>query len=164
MKLRYLPLLVLAFGASANIQDKLAQCAQLSDDGLRLACFDALAKQARSQGDMAVAPVTSAEEQALQRPKVVAETHDPVASFGMEQQVEKKHELDSIKAVVVKINKDPYGKLILVLDNGQTWKQGDSGYSGIKTGDTVKLEKGALGAVYLGKDGGGRTIRVSRSK
>ncbi|WP_417361614.1 hypothetical protein [Gallaecimonas pentaromativorans] len=157
MKLRYLPLLALAFGANASIQDKLAQCTQLSDNELRLACFDALAKQVKANPDMAVT------EQAVGRSTVIAKTQDPVASFGIEEKVQNQDALQSINAIVTQVNKGPYGKLVVVLDNGQIWKQTDSSYSGIKADDKVELKKGVFGAVYLSKEGG-RTIRVVRSK
>lgn len=159
MKLRYLTLLALAFGSQASINDKLAQCAQLSDNGLRLACFDALAKQAKADPAMA-----AASNESLRRPAVVAKTEDKAASFGMEQKVQRETQLEQLTAIVTKVDKNPYGKLVIVLDNGQIWKQSDSNYLSLKNGDKVVLDKGALGSIYLSTEGSNRNIRVSRSK
>ncbi|EKE75860.1 hypothetical protein [Gallaecimonas xiamenensis] len=161
MKLRYLTLLALAFGSQASINDKLAQCAQLSDNGLRLACFDALAKQAKADPAMAATPASN---ESLRRPAVVAKTEDKAASFGMEQKVQRETQLEQLTAIVTKVDKNPYGKLVIVLDNGQIWKQSDSNYLSLKNGDKVVLDKGALGSIYLSTEGSNRNIRVSRSK
>lgn len=158
MKLRYLPLLALAFGANASIQDKLAQCTQLSDNELRLACFDALAKQVKANPDMA------ATEQAVGRSTVIAKTQDPVETFGKEDHIKEQQALASISAVITAVSKDPYGKIVVVLDNGQEWKQTDNTYLRLTSDDQVELKKGMFGAIYLTKNGTGRSIRVVRSK
>lgn len=169
MKRLVLPLLLLAFGANASVQDKLAQCAQLTDNGLRLACYDALAKQIKSGKPAPVAKAASQQtSKAIGRPEVVASTEDmkarAAANFGMEEKVQEKQSLDQITAVVVSIKKNPYGRLTLVLNNDQVWRQISSGYSGIRSGDKVILKKGVFGAVYMRKDGENRSISVKREK
>ena len=170
MKRLVLPLLLLAFGANASVQDKLAQCAQLTDNGLRLACYDALAKQVKS-GEPASAAKGASQQtsKAIGRPEVVATTEDmkarAAANFGMEEKkVQENQSLDQITAVVVSIKKNPYGRLTLVLNNDQVWQQTSSGYSGIRSGDKVILKKGVFGAVYMRKDGENRSISVKREK
>lgn len=62
---------------------------------------------------------------------------------------------------VASVLQDPMGNYIITLESGQVWQQTD-GRITIRTGDSVTINKGALGGHFLQVDGEGRSIRVSR--
>jgi hypothetical protein len=56
------------------------------------------------------------------------------------------------------------GQWVLYFDNGQKWQQTDTTRIKFKVGNKVRLDKGAMGAIYLYKDGSHRSIKVKRLK
>jgi len=63
---------------------------------------------------------------------------------------------------VTELGTKPHGELIVTLDNGQVWAEKASGSKvKLKTGDTVKIERGALGSYSLIAPNG-RSSKVSR--
>lgn len=185
MRLLLLPLLVLfpLTSAAADLAGGLSQCATLSDGGQRLACFDRLAAsiaaaplaatpvapntaaQSPTAGVAAVAPEPVVPAQAPAATPATQPAAAPAASerFGLELQQAPVEQLEQIRATVVKRKKDPYGKWVITLDNGQVWKQSESTSFSFAS-DQVTIERGLLGAFYLRADGQNKTIKVKRQQ
>ncbi len=54
-----------------------------------------------------------------------------------------------LTAVVSHVAERADGTFVVTLDNGQVWAQVKRAYVPLKVGDAVRIERGALGSVYL---------------
>lgn len=154
---------------SANadtLETELAKCGQVKDSLARLVCYDDLVKTASL-------PAVSKKQSVVTAPRtktvpVTAPIESKEESFGAEHLKKKavSENVQQVVFVVEKLKEDQYGKLHVTFENGQQWKQTDSVYFRLKTGESVILKKGALGSVYLKKNDveSNRKIRVKRVK
>jgi hypothetical protein len=143
--------------AAERTADALLACADESDDAQRLRCFDAVVVGLRK----APAPVASA---AAVAPPPAAPAPTAEQKFGARGDIKPdKHEtLSELTGTVTALGTKPRGELIVTLDNGQVWAEiTTSSKIKLKTGDTVKIERGALGSYSLVAPNG-RSSKVSR--
>jgi hypothetical protein len=54
-----------------------------------------------------------------------------------------------LTAVVTRVAERSDGTFVVTLDNGQVWAQVKRAYIPLKAGDPVRIERGALGSIYL---------------
>lgn len=135
------------FGALAREPASILGCLTIADDAQRLACYDAAAQA-----------VSAAEETRRQAPvEAFGRSGDAVAAAaGIEA-------LDRLSANIAQVFEGPAGKLVLILDNGQQWRQSQREMlPGVKPGDAVTIKKGALGSFKLTLERIRRTIAVKR--
>jgi hypothetical protein len=71
-------------------------------------------------------------------------------------------DVDQIEATLAEVKRTPYGKLVMVLDNGQIWTQIDTNRLRVKPGDGVRIKAARLGSFLLEKQTGSLLIRVKR--
>ncbi len=71
-------------------------------------------------------------------------------------------DVDQIEATLAEVKRTPYGKLVMVLDNGQIWTQIDTNRLRVKPGDGVRIRTARLGSFLLEKQTGSLLIRVKR--
>ena len=150
---------------------EIAKCADITDSAERLKCFDAAVPRARSA--LAAPPEKPKDEGGIlqwfgfPRPdKPVVKAED----FGKPPAPpEEPKEITEITSTVLEFAKNPLGKAVFVLDNGQVWRQlaADNSTilepsSGVKM--KVTIEKGILGSYNLTIDGRNGLIKVSRLK
>ncbi|WP_417344816.1 hypothetical protein [Ferrimonas sp.] len=128
--------------------ESVVNCASLNDKLDRLVCFDKLGKPAH-----AGIPAKPAAPQA-------AAPADADERFGLSDK--RPEEPEAIKASINKLKKDPYGKFIVTLDNGQVWKQIDSKRFRLKQDKPVTIEKASLGSFMLTQEGSSKSARVKR--
>jgi hypothetical protein len=86
------------------------------------------------------------------------------AAFGKEASKRPAGLIKQIKANVVKIQKAPYGELIITLENGQVWRQTDSIRFRLSKKEVVIIERGVLGSFFIGKEDTNKRIRAKRLK
>ncbi|MBY6210997.1 hypothetical protein KUV95_05500 [Microbulbifer agarilyticus] len=122
---------------AVTIEEEIRRCKDLSDDNMRLICYDKLAKNLPTH--------------VKQR-------------FGQEEKKAIEEAPESITAVISSAQKGAYSKYTFTLDNGQVWRQIDSGRAIWRGGEHVTLERGAMGSFFMRKTGGGRSLRVKRVK
>ncbi len=144
-------LIALSLPAAA---DDVATCAGIEADTDRLACYDALFRDAVN---VASADVTKPEAD----PEPPAE-----AEFGREQierakPIVERDEIAEINASVTDIKRRARNELIVYLSNGQVWAQVSPRYLTIKSGDGVVVRRGRMGGYILTTERGGST-RVKR--
>ena len=198
MRILLLPLLILLplSTAAAELASGLGQCATLTDDSQRLACFDQLAASLTPAATIAAAPtpaaaaaapvaaasVVATASTAAQSPTaaIAAVAPEPVVPaatasvqaaaapsaserFGLEQKQAPAEQLEQIRATVLQRNKDPYGKWVITLDNGQVWKQNESTSFRFPS-EQVTIERGLLGAFYLRAEGQNKRLKVKRQQ
>jgi hypothetical protein len=131
------------FAAIEPLADGLRRCSLETDEGKRLACFDALAsalpKIRSDQFGMTVD---------------IARKRDPVAVT--------KSENESLSGKIAALVEAPRGEYIFTLDNGQMWIQAEL-RSNIRfeVGDAVQIEHGAMSSLWLTADHHRKT-RVKR--
>jgi hypothetical protein len=148
--------------APANATDRptdaLLACANEADDAQRLRCFDSVVAGLRKAPANPAATVAAAPSQ----PATAAPTLE--GSFGARGDINphKHEELRELTGTVTALGAKPHGELILTLDNGQVWAEIQTGSKvKLKTGDTVKIERGAMGSYSLIAPNG-RSSKVSR--
>jgi hypothetical protein len=125
------------------LADGLRRCSLETDEGKRLACFDALAsalpKIKSDQFGMTVD---------------IARKRDPAANPASEN--------ESLPGKIAALQEAPRGEYIFTLDNGQMWIQAEQ-RSNIRfaVGEAVQIEHGAMGSLWLAADHHRKT-RVKR--
>lgn len=138
------------FSVAAQAQsvssEQLAVCAQIENPLQRLVCFDKLAG-----GEQ----VNASEQQATQR--------SPEDRFGKEHKEENRVVDDMMYVSIAEKSKDPYGRWIIVLTNGQKWKQMDSATYSLPDDGEYYIERGMLDSFYLGRADINKRIRVQRA-
>ena len=132
----------------------LKTCAAIESSGERLACYDRLARGAQTR------PAESSE--AVQTPEQMFGIRGQIVRKADPQEPAERAKLTSISAHVTSLAKAADGSLIIVLDNGQTWRQEDSVPLLLETGDEVTISRGALASFRLSTPAHrtGRVIRV----
>ncbi len=166
-------------GASAAdnpVADMLA-CSSLRGEKARLKCYEASIPalraafpEAQIEADTmakALAQKNEAEareEFGLRAAEMEAQSPFEIEAFGEEDlqasAKTKSEEIDSLSASVVEIARTAHGKIVVVLDNGQVWRQLDSDSSAplipkTAQGLPVRLKKAAFGSY---------TIRIGNSR
>ncbi|OUR63209.1 hypothetical protein A9Q74_03115 [Colwellia sp. 39_35_sub15_T18] len=154
-------------GNETKLTNQLTQCGQISPADARLACFDDLLKGASTR---AVLPANNATALVATVPTTIAQVQPSatkqVDDFAKEhlKKTSTEQGLDSITSPITKLKKLIRGQWVISLENGQQWQQKDTTKMKLKVGDTVRMKKAAMGAVYLYKEGSHRNIRVKRLK
>lgn len=170
--MRFLSLFVLAFVASApayaqsqdgnanQLVEAVTSCRDISDKDARLACYDrAAAILADAKANRGIVVVDREEVKKTKRslfgfslPKIKLFSGDG----------EKEEEADKQVAAMVRTAVPQQGKVI-ALEDGSKWRtiEPKFGFSP-KSGDTLTIEKGALGS-YWAWVGNGRRARVKRT-
>lgn len=141
-------------------QLNLAHCSTISSSDARLACFDNLYIDSAKQP---VVTVTAVVPSTMDNKSVEQKQID---NFAKEDLKKTKTEQgpDSIFATISKIKQLLRGQWVIDLENGQKWQQTNTIRIKLKVGDKIRLEKAALGAIYLYKEGSHRSIKVKRLK
>jgi len=142
--------------------DGLSSCMKVSNDDQRLVCFDQFA-----QKNIAPLSSTKVSNKAVSTmEQVKSEETKKIDDFAKEdlKRTEEEKGPDSIAATISNVKQLLRGQWVVYLENGQKWQQKDSGKIKLKVGDSIRLQKGSMGAVYLFKEGSHRNIRVKRLK
>ena len=136
-----------------ELSSKIQGCAKISQDTVRLTCFDQL---------------TNKDSGTPVEPEITYLTAKQVDSFSKEQvkktSEELAKEINSITLTISKLTKTLHGQWKIIFENGQKWQQKDTVRLTLKQGDKVILTKGALSSVFLQKEKTNKRIRVKRLK
>lgn len=143
----------------------LTDCATISNNNARLACFDKLAPKHVKQPIVdkpkaqvvAVVPLIDAKKSVEQK---------NIDNFAKEHLKKSNAEEgpSSLFSTVTKVKQLLRGQWVIDLKNGQKWQQTDTARIKFKIGNKIRLDKGAMGSIYLYKDGSQRNIKVKRLK
>ena len=158
---------LLAIGLVTNAQaGDLQTCASIESDVARLECYDLLSGRAAGE-ERAAVKAAAAKKQAAPAaaPKPMPEevfgksVEDTQEAYARAAGIE---EVSEIRATVAKVSKDGYGRVSVVLDNGQRWRQIRKAYFKVSEGDEVIVRKAALQSYTLQMASGGRGTKVRR--
>ena len=155
------------------VADELVLCMQHEEDAARLACFDRLARRATAALEagtsLGARPGAAAPSVAAQRATPPAGTAPPAATpeteFGLEKARarEAERQVDSIRSRIPGLFLGWAGDTVFRLENGQVWKQVESGDFGVRLQDPeVEISRGWLGGYFLRVEGLNRRVRVER--
>jgi len=181
LPLRVVPalLLLVPFSVQGGSEESLVGCRALADDAQRLSCYDRAvdrAREALSPPATASAPTEPAERGAAESAPRPQGSDLPAAldegTFGrVESHADRTlrdlfglREADELASEVAGVEKAPNRTFTITLVNGQVWRQKDSTPISLRVGDRIQIQKGALGAFYLQRQGGGRRIAVKREE
>jgi len=163
----------------------LDQCAALADEHQRLGCFDQMGPQVKAAlarmgantgpptaqeqknwfgfdigGLFGSSPAQQTTPEKFGSERLPAQPPAPGEPPPMEA-------LDHITAKVTDFSYTPFGKFIVFLDNGQVWRQveGDSDKANFeRSGNTVSIERAALGSYAMMINDSSKTYKVKRVK
>lgn len=170
--------------APSDLPGALGKCAAIADSQGRLACFDDLARAVNPpavEPSMHIAapaaptaPVVEHKETGFGANGIAPQTSPQ--QFGSErlpqtpaQEAEKPKEIDSITATLTEYAKNPFGKFIVFLDNGQIWRQlqGDSGEARFNRNpkdNKVAISRALFGSYSMLLNDSAKTYKVERIK
>jgi hypothetical protein len=165
--------------AQSALTDKIKRCAAVENDAERLACYDgAVAAVDAEAAKMAAERKAQAEQRKREEQakaeadaKLAAEktAKDKVDAFGAagmpsDRRPEVKTDsIDELQASITEVFYSPMNQMILVLDNGQMWRQMDGmSVPAVRNGDKVVIKKRALSGFRLTFVRQKRTIDIKR--
>lgn len=141
-------------------------CARKADDADRLACYD---RAAAALSATAAAAIADRQREAGGRAeKAAAAAAEAEADrFGSERVRALRGGDDGdaaeLTAAVAQVQRNPEGRVVLVLENGQVWRQADIyPLPAIRPGSSVTITQGALGSYRVKLAGANRTAQVVR--
>lgn len=150
MKKTLLPFLFL-FAPSVFAADlELIACRQIEDVAERVVCYDEFVDSRFPVVSSAVPDAQSLFGTDDAEAKRIVET-----TLAIEQ-------IDRIEATVADVRDSSGSKMVVFLDNGQTWRQLDNKSLHLESGDAVVVREASLGSYLLEKKSGSRSIRVRR--
>lgn len=148
----------------------LLKCRQLEDGPLRLSCYNAIPLSGNKPGPVAGAAgaatgTTAAAAAAL--PGTAASAASAAAQPDLVQEFgrQKTTQLEAIESSIVGEFDGWVPNQRIRLANGQVWRIADGSDESMSvTNPKVKLERGAMGAIYMDIDGSRVAPRVKREK
>lgn len=155
---------LLPMSAIAGVDQEMVRCSAVAGDAERLACYDRLAASLSAEAAASIEARRTAAAEAAKQAAIEAEKRR-VDEFGGEQAGVTRgggDKLDALSGKVVEAFLDPYGKYLLLLDNGQMWKQLDGKLLTVRAGDAISLERASLGSYMLRVDRQRRSVRARR--
>ena len=173
--------LICALGASSVQAETVAQaiekCRNTDNSLKRLVCYDNVAKSLRqyegADSELSQLPaLTASRPAAPSSPRAVSSneikqedgTNSAEKRFGIENRIDPSNRIDSLTVSIVDISEDQRGKQIIEFNDGSIWKQADRNTLKLKKGQMVTIERGMLGAFFLGKEGVNKRMKVKRLK
>lgn len=178
-----------AAGPRDDVLEAMGKCSTLTDDKARLGCYDALAPQLRDAlnvpPETLSRPPTKEEQESwfgLNWDNLFSTGNAPPQQtspdkFGADNLPRPEapppaagapaapEQIDSISAKVTDYSINPFGKFIVFLDNGQVWKEMDVDKAHFESsGNTVMIERGAIGSYNMHINDSNKVYKVVRIK
>jgi hypothetical protein len=149
----------LAQQAATSPLDPVYQCASITNDQERLACFDqAVARLRSSASEGRIIAVDREQAVAAQRESFGFDLPLIARLFGTGD-----NELEQVQAQVVEVTQRNNGLYTFVLSNGQTWAQIEPQRNyNVRVDDAVEVRRAMFGSFLLSSERGGAAHRVRR--
>jgi hypothetical protein len=133
--------------STATLQRALAHCAAIAAADDRLACYDELAA-GHTRTATATSPATAAATSPQGAPPATKQDFGLSTAQIQKTQPDQKPQIESINASVAGIGTSSIGRMLVYLDDGQSWEL-DSADPLLAAGDAVTIRRGALGSFLL---------------
>jgi len=147
---------------ASSLKDSITVCSTIKLNTNRLNCFDSISNKLNTKHK-----IKTAKSDIANQSVPIKNKENIVNEFGASHlKTNKSKNIDAITLTLFKTKKNLRKELILFFENGQVWQQKGHEYFKVKPGDSLKLTKGSLGAIYMKKDkqDSKRKIRVKRIK
>lgn len=143
------------FAAAASTPE---DCAAITDDAKRLACYD----QFFIKDESSVVDMNNKVTASDKKPAIASE--NKVQSFGKEQ-IRNENDIDAISSTAKGSFRNWQEGMVIELENEQSWKiiQTRDVYHVAKS-PKVTIEKGSLGTYFMSVEGLNRRFKVKRVK
>lgn len=183
MKIRVLSLITLlctvgSFSASAETVGEALQKCRSTDNSLkRLVCYDGVAKSLAQYdgvneqvGTVRPMPMVRAEgaSQTQQAQSGVTQQRapqiEPANDFGLENRIDPTKLADSLALSITEIATNSRGRFVITFDDASVWEQTERSTLKVKVGQSVTIERGLLGAFFMGKEGSNKRMKLKRLK
>lgn len=139
--------LLVSFQASAESKDldeQLLKCFEMSDEKRRMVCYDDISRAIAS---------ANPEKQEVVKQRAIAD-------FGLSHQ---KQAHDEMVMKAVKVDREPAGKWLITMENGQVWQQtDDERYNFNSKQPEVRIFKMLFGSYAMTEVDRSKKIRVKR--
>ncbi|NIW23919.1 MAG: hypothetical protein GWN29_04770 [Gammaproteobacteria bacterium] len=144
----------------ASPADDLARCAEIATDTVRLACFDALARELEERTDTnRTTPEPNEELPAAGIPQDINEDAFGAELIGGREALGP----DEIQSRLIGEFTGWRGNTTFTLENGQTWRQAEGGRLVFRAdAPLITIRRGAFGSYRLTVEGVNRAVRVRR--
>ncbi len=140
-----------------------SSCVSISDDSERLACYDSFFAK-NPQPNQVLTNLAPEDTQEVKKKSEVIQPKFDESMFGLESKFVE-YTPDTITSVAIGSFSSWEKKMNITLENGQVWQIKSSGSTYFKVENPkVTLEKGALGAIFLGVEGLNKRFKVKRIK
>jgi len=153
--------------ASADPEQEIEKCAAITNAAERLFCFDSLAARMKSPAATAqrtVTPKSAGTPAASPTTRPAPQAEQENDDFGLEMQ-QVRESADQIQSRFDGSFTGWSGATVFRLENGQVWKQAESGRLSLKAErPMITIRRGWFGAYYLNVEGANKSIRVKRVK
>ena len=140
-----------ATGGAAAQEDPYLKCVDVKKGKKRLQCYDTVLKELHPEMFQKIEEARKAEQrEAFGSPRSPARSKDA-------------KELQQVDVVIVEFAKNPYGRWLLVTEDGQVWKQVDDFRLKLK-GKQIKgrIKRGLAGAYFFLPEGKKYGIKIKR--
>ena len=140
--------------------DDLARCAEIATDAVRLACFDALARELEEQDDTErAAPAPTEARTSDATPRTENEDAFGAELIGGREVIGP----DEIESRLIGEFTGWRGSTTFRLENGQVWRQAEEGRLVFRSdAPLITIRRGAFGTYRLTVEGVNRSVRVRR--
>ncbi|GGD76453.1 hypothetical protein [Lacimicrobium alkaliphilum] len=159
-----IPALFMGAAAQAEtLADAMQQCSKEENSLKRLVCYDRLSKDLRQFENSPLPQSSQSLSSSAHSDSARPESESPstqMQEFGLPEKSEMISE-DKILVSVAEKRRNARGKWVLEFTNGQMWEQTDSQDYYFPDGQ-IYIEKGFLGAFFLGSEESKRRMRVKR--
>ena len=153
------------FALADSLTSSLLSCRTETNSVHRLQCYDDVSSALTAEQQQAAPNIIMPPTVSSQPSQIEAEPQSSlVKTFGLPNIPDPEEEISDIKAVVTNVEYNPYKKLIVSIDIDQVWQQTDGSRMRLRVGDTVYLERAALGSFFLGIEDKNKKMRVKRIK
>jgi hypothetical protein len=164
LRWRNITMLALALctsAVSAQVEDRLADCARIAGSSERLACYDALsAAHKNTDVDWSWSFNSESGHSTAAEPRSVQP--DTAANFGFDN-AKGASDVEQIQSRYDGEFTGWSGNTLFRLENGQVWKQAQSGRNAQRaTRPVVRIERTALGSYRMSVEGSSESVRVER--
>lgn len=149
--------------------DSVYACAAIAEDSARLACFDAAVSELRSKEQAGlIQTVDVAKIKEIEKEAFGFSMPSLPALFNRSSGADKATKEEAIEEITAGVKsariQGVTGRVIVVLDNGQTWEQIDTtkpNAMALRKAKEARVRKAALGSFMMTVDGG-KAFRVKR--
>ena len=159
MRLRILPIVLLAFGVADAAEVETRECRDIRDERERLACYDRKTPDAAATRERDAKPSAPVIEEVVipRRSTRRARIEGTTASVQ-----EAEDEAAAARPEVVSVREAPSGHQLMTLSNGEVWSENEVDFRRIKASQLVTIKKKRLNTVMELEDG--RIVHVHRVK